>query len=187
MAPAVRLTLDQFLSLGLEITRQRIVKRASYEGQWMPMASGNELPESILFALEGLWVNATVDHNAAVVKIPWEEELDGSVVEGAKKTVIVNAYERDPDARARCIRHWGEKCCVCDFDFASTYGEIGDGYIHVHHLSPLSEIGGEYELNPEKDLRPVCPNCHAMLHRVRPALSIEALKQAMEQSLRRAV
>jgi 5-methylcytosine-specific restriction protein A len=45
----------------------------------------------------------------------------------------------------------------------------------VHHLRPLAEIGAEYVLDPEVDLRPVCPNCHAMLHRTRPPMSIEAL------------
>jgi hypothetical protein len=60
--------------------------------------------------------------------------------------------------RARCIRRWGAACCVCGFDFALKYGSIGEGYIHVHHLRPLSEIGEEYLLNPEEDLRPVCAN-----------------------------
>jgi len=75
---------------------------------------------------------------------------------------------------------WGTRCVVCNFDFAETYGpELGDGFIHVHDLKPLAEIGEAYVLNPEEDLRPVCPNCHAMLHRVQPALSIESLSKAV--------
>jgi 5-methylcytosine-specific restriction protein A len=68
---------------------------------------------------------------------------------------------------------------VCGFDFATQYGELGAGFIHVHHLRPLGEIGQEYELNPIIDLRPVCPNCHAMLHSGESTLDIEALQEIM--------
>ena len=57
------------------------------------------------------------------------------------------------------------------------YGELGRDYIHVHHLKPLADIKDEYELDAVKDLRPVCPNCHSMLHRRTPALSIEELTE----------
>jgi 5-methylcytosine-specific restriction protein A len=107
--------------------------------------------------------------------LPQEVSNEETVFEGAKKLVTVNIYERDPNARRKCIAHWGLKCLVCGFDFSSAYGDIGQGFIHVHHLKPLSEIGGQYSLDPIKDLRPVCPNCHAMLHREIPAMSIESL------------
>lgn len=99
-----------------------------------------------------------------------------SVIEGARKTITVNIYERDPSARKRCIDRWGAACSVCGFEFASRYGELGRNFIHVHHVRPLGEIGEAYILDPESDLRPVCPNCHAMLHRRRPALSIDELR-----------
>jgi 5-methylcytosine-specific restriction protein A len=57
--------------------------------------------------------------------------------------------------------------------FEQCYGEVAKGFIHVHHLRPLSEIGEEYEVDPIADLRPVCPNCHAVLHLRVPAYSIE--------------
>lgn len=95
--------------------------------------------------------------------------------EGATKTISVNVYERNPAARNKCIEHYGDSCTICDFNFGNVFGELGQGYIHVHHLRPLSEIGESYNLDPIKDLRPVCPNCHSMLHRQVPALSIEAL------------
>lgn len=98
------------------------------------------------------------------------------VIEGAKKRVTVNAYERDPTAKARCVKRWGCVCVVCTFDFGDVYGELGEGFIHVHHLQPLHTIGEAYELMPEEDLRPVCPNCHAMLHRKKDVLSIEELQ-----------
>jgi hypothetical protein len=97
------------------------------------------------------------------------------VIEGAKKQVIVNAYERDSTAKSRCIKRWGCACVVCAFDFHSVYGELGKGFIHVHHLKPIHTVGEEYMLDPENDLRPVCPNCHSMLHRKKNVLSIEEL------------
>lgn len=96
----------------------------------------------------------------------YEETLGdpGLYLEGAAKSITVNAYERNPEARKKCINHWGAKCRVCDFDFGKVYGEIGKDYIHVHHLIPLAMRGEQYEVNPIDDLLPVCPNCHAMLH-----------------------
>jgi 5-methylcytosine-specific restriction protein A len=59
-----------------------------------------------------------------------------------------------------------------------TYGKIGDGYIHVHHLTPLNALKGKpQKIDPIKDLRPVCPNCHEMLHKTDPPYTIERLKE----------
>lgn len=102
--------------------------------------------------------------------------------EGAKKSVVVNSYERNPIARQRCIAHWQAQCSVCSFNFESTYGLIGKGFIHVHHLTPISQIGAEYEIEPVKDLRPVCPNCHAMLHKKEPPSSIDELKSIINSN-----
>jgi len=96
-------------------------------------------------------------------------------VEGATKKISINVYERNTAARNKCIEHYGDSCTICDFNFGNVFGELGQGYIHVHHLKPLSEIGESYNLDPINDLRPVCPNCHSMLHRQVPALSIETL------------
>ena len=94
-------------------------------------------------------------------------DADGNVVEGASKRVPVLRYETDPRARARCIAVHGTSCQVCSIDFGTTYGDFADGYIHVHHKTPVHQAAadGEYELDPVSDLVPVCPNCHAMLHR----------------------
>ncbi len=85
--------------------------------------------------------------------------------EGAVMQVTINKYERNRSARERCIAAHGCRCSVCGIDFEQVYGEVGKGFIHVHHIVPLASIGKSYRLNPEKDLVPVCPNCHAMLHR----------------------
>lgn len=96
--------------------------------------------------------------------------------EGATKTIHVNVYERNQKARTACIDTHGCACVVCGFDFEVEYGEIGKKFIHVHHLIQLASVNKEYEINPEEDLRPVCPNCHAMLHRRTPAYSIDELR-----------
>lgn len=49
-------------------------------------------------------------------------------------------------------------------NFEKFYGKLGKHFIHVHHIIPLKDINEEYIVNPIKDLIPVCPNCHAMLH-----------------------
>ncbi|NQS72190.1 MAG: DUF3427 domain-containing protein [Desulfobulbaceae bacterium] len=107
-----------------------------------------------------------------------DEYVSGSkFTEGQRTQVLVNRYERDRNARDECIRHHGSTCCVCGFDFGKKYGELGIGFIHVHHVVPLSEIGKDYIVNPVYDLVPICPNCHAMVHRQNPPLSIDELKK----------
>ena len=97
--------------------------------------------------------------------------------EGAKRLVSVNVYERSPQARKRCIENHGTKCAICGFDFSVEYGEIGKGFIHVHHLTPVYEMSGEYDVDPVMDLVPLCPNCHAMIHKNKSTLSINELRQ----------
>lgn len=106
---------------------------------------------------------------------------DNDLFEGSKKQITVNAYERSSQARQKCIEHYGTKCTICSFDFEKTYGEIGHNFIHVHHIKPLSEIDEKYKINPIKDLRPVCPNCHAMLHKRKPAYSIEEIQDKINK------
>lgn len=106
---------------------------------------------------------------------PDELQPGRKYVEGARKQVRVNAYERDARARRACLKHYGHSSVVCEFDFERRYGRLGKGFIHVHHLKPLALTDGEYELDPKADLRPVCPNCHAMLHRGESVPSIEEL------------
>ena len=99
-----------------------------------------------------------------------------SFLEGQEIVVEQTLYERNPEARRVCINHFGLNCQVCGLNFEKVYGEMGAGFIHVHHVNPISTKGGEYEVNPITDLVPLCPNCHAMAHRRMPPYSIEELK-----------
>lgn len=87
------------------------------------------------------------------------------VHEGAVKHVLVNQYERNAKARNLCILKHGCKCSVCGIDFKEYYGDVGENFIHVHHIVPLHKIKKDYIVDGERDLIPVCPNCHAMLHK----------------------
>lgn len=101
------------------------------------------------------------------------------LVEGAIRTVTVNAYERNPEARRQCIAAHKPQCYACGFDFGAAYGSEFAGFIHVHHLRPLSEVGGEYVVDPVEDLRPVCPNCHAIIHHGGRLRGIEEVQQLL--------
>lgn len=104
------------------------------------------------------------------------EESEREMVEGARTIVEVSKVERDPTVRRKCIALFGARCAVCGFDFENTYGEIGNGFIHVHHLKPLAIANGPRRVDPKSDLRPVCPNCHEMLHQKRPPYTIEEMQ-----------
>jgi 5-methylcytosine-specific restriction protein A len=112
-------------------------------------------------------------------EFPFPEEAGSKDArgEGAVRSVIVNRYERDPGLRAACISEYGAKCFVCAMEMGDAYGDYAVGYIHVHHLTPLSEMRRETVVDPIRDLRPLCPNCHAAAHLRSPAFTMEELRQ----------
>ena len=114
--------------------------------------------------------------------IPEEVEPEATLREGAVRQILVNAYERDREARARCLKHYGRRCAVCDMAFAEVYGDEFASIIHVHHVVPLSAIALEYVVDPIRDLRPVCPNCHAVIHSRTPPYTIEQATQLLTRS-----
>ena len=111
------------------------------------------------------------------------DPADGPFIEGATCRITVNSYERNAAARTACLEHYGSTCWICDFDFGIEYGPEANGYIHVHHLKPLSQMESSYKVDPERDLRPVCPNCHAVIHLGGGTRSLEDIK-TMRNSLR---
>jgi HNH endonuclease len=113
------------------------------------------------------------------VRLAEEVSVSSPLIEGAVCQVFINAYERNPIARARCITHYGPTCVVCGFNFGAAYGPLAEGLIHVHHIKPLSAIGAEYEVDPISDLRPVCPNCHAIIHLGGECRGIEEVRQLL--------
>jgi 5-methylcytosine-specific restriction protein A len=65
---------------------------------------------------------------------------------------------------------------VCELDLVAMYGDLGKNYIHVHHHKKVSQRAGRYKIDPVNDLCPVCPNCHAMIHRKARPLDVGELK-----------
>lgn len=107
-------------------------------------------------------------------------------VEGDLTRVVISRYERDPALRTACIRHYGSSCTVCRDSLGRRYGPLGEGVIQVHHLEPMADTGRKV-VNAVRDLRPVCPTCHVMLHRRKPPLATEELRDMLIRSKRKAV
>jgi 5-methylcytosine-specific restriction protein A len=100
-----------------------------------------------------------------------------SAPEGARTTVTANRYERSPRNRRVCINHYGLSCWVCDLDFSEIYGPLGDGYIQVHHMVPVAEMGPGYRPDPVMEMVPLCSNCHSMIHKGEPLLHPVELRE----------
>ena len=137
---------------------------------WTPQSSGMEIPNAVASKLEELWFEKTLKRGSGRINV-------NSYKEGAVRSTISKRYERNPQARLLCLESNGYSVSVCGFNFGDTYGKLGQDYIHVHHITPISTIGEEYEINPQTDLVPICPNCHAMIHKVTPPLQINELQK----------
>ena len=98
------------------------------------------------------------------------------LIEGSVTRIESNHYERNRKARAKCIQHYKPVCVCCGVDFGKLYGPLAEGFIHVHHLKPVSEIAEAYSVDPINDLRPICPNCHSVIHLREIAYSIDEVR-----------
>lgn len=110
---------------------------------------------------------------------PIPEEVADSYPEGLRTQIVVNRAERSAAARLACIAAHGSSCSVCGMSFAAVYGSDFTGLIHVHHLTPLAgrtELG---QVDPRRDLRPVCPNCHAAIHYGGDNRSLDSVRDAL--------
>lgn len=108
------------------------------------------------------------------------------IKEGVVKPASVNVRERNPAARRKCIEYHGTACAVCGIDLGDIYGEEFSGKIHVHHLNPISDYDEEHDIDPINDLRPVCPNCHMVIHCAQDKpYSIEEVKAFMVNANRK--
>lgn len=107
-------------------------------------------------------------------KIPSNGEL--SYYEGAAEAVTVNRYERDKTARNKCTAYYGYLCQACGVDLSKKYGSVAKNFIHVHHITKISTIAKEYQVDPIVDLVPLCPNCHAVAHLRDEPYSIQEIK-----------
>ncbi|MBA7674288.1 hypothetical protein ES703_82496 [subsurface metagenome] len=85
------------------------------------------------------------------------------------RSLVIRAKEiwnREQSGRVRCS--------ICSFSFPETYGKVGEGFIEAHHTQAISSLAPDTIISMA-DLVPVCSNCHSMLHRHRPWLTVEQL------------
>lgn len=117
-------------------------------------------------------------------KIPenYQDSLE-SFSEGKPSKRYVTTYERNPKYRQQAIAIHGNSCAACGFNFGKFYGEYAEGFIHVHHIVPVSEFEKPKEINPETDLVPLCANCHSVVHRKKDnTLSLTELRSLIADS-----
>lgn len=145
---------------------------------WSSQSSGIEIRKEVVPALEEAWLNLLPEQGQRPIGSSNDKFMEGRYTE-----LISKRYERNPHARNACLAYHGHKCSVCDFDFRGFYGEIGQNFIHVHHLTQISTTAKPYVVDPIKDLRPVCPNCHAMLHKRTIPFTIEELKSKIKEGV----
>jgi 5-methylcytosine-specific restriction protein A len=119
--------------------------------------------------------------NIEEIQLAEEVPTGRTYCEGSVQQILVNRYERDTRAREDCIRYYGTKYFLCQFDFSTAYGNVMDGFIHVHHIKSRSSLGAEYEVDPINDLRPVCPNCHTVLHRRDPPYELDDVREFLNR------
>lgn len=141
---------------------------------WTPQASGISIQESIALDLF-----SKIQLESTFSFTPETQQEIRLYTEGKVKEITTKTYDRSSLARQICIEYHGYDCAVCGFNFEQVYGSLGMDYIEVHHLKQLADIGKEYQIDPINDLRPVCANCHRMLHKQRPPLSIEELQKLL--------
>lgn len=114
------------------------------------------------------------------------------IEEGSVKTVSAKRKQRSKKLREAAIAKYTEadgtiKCAVCGFDFRKTYGKLGEGYIAIHHEVPIFQMPSEgtttFINKAIQNVKPVCPNCHSMIHRNKnKMLSIQELKDIIEKN-----
>ena len=125
--------------------------------------------------------NAILPSDPVLLRNMEGEEIFEGYSEGKVETALVNRYERDPRNRKVAIAKHGTRCFGCRHEMRELYGDIATGFIHIHHVRPLSRTDGPTK--PEiDDLVPLCPNCHAVVHLQSPPLSIHQLQKLVVNS-----
>lgn len=114
-----------------------------------------------------------------------DEDDDGedekNRIEGRLTEARVLRRQRNRQARQQCLEASGYKCYVCGFDFEKAYGEIGKGFLEVHHTKPMKTYDDEHPI-PQSELCALCSNCHSIIHRKKEVLDVDKLKSYFEEN-----
>lgn len=133
-------------------------------------------------------IRSETDLQSAIVSLIWGiESIVGSILatrdfrEGREISVVSKRYERSSALRERAIMLHGLTCSICGFNFQSVYGELGENFIHVHHIDRVADSGVRV-VDAASDLIPICPNCHSMIHRETPPMNPETLRRIVQEN-----
>lgn len=95
-----------------------------------------------------------------------------------RRYLMHRRIERRRDVSAKVKKRQGLTCRACDFNFIQRYGPLGNNFIEVHHLKPLSslqlDVPIQYDL--DTDFAVLCANCHRMIHRLNDVSDVDALR-----------
>ena len=131
-------------------------------------------PESTLLSLGSSCLASVV----AALEVVEGDDVPGEL-EGTARRAAETRYERSPINRLACIEYFGATCWVCDFSYGDVYGSLGAGFIVVHHVNPVAQMGAPKRLDPRAELVPLCANCHYMVHKESPPIAPEVLRQRL--------
>ncbi len=129
-----------------------------------------------------------IEHRQST-KAGLDESLGG--LEGEVRKRMIRHRKREARLRADkirdCLRRGQALACeveTCRVDFEERYGDLGRDYIQVHHMKPLADRTRP-QSTPPSDLRLVCPNCHAMIHRGGACRTLRAISRAIRRARER--
>lgn len=108
---------------------------------------------------------------------------DAQFSEGRQSLKMHIARERNHKvitlAKEKRLQDCGElRCEICGFNFKEHYGDIGFNFIEAHHIKPVSQLKTNEKTRIE-DIVLLCSNCHSMIHRKKPWLTVENLKKLL--------
>lgn len=185
-----------------------MVRKLRKELQWfrwkvhisnvIPISGSNPVPASI-FTSRNFRITRATEIDASTFKAlralaqhrnSAEADDDTSFPEGREILLRHTSRERNAaviaKAKSKFLNKHGKLFCeVCGFDFEAAYGDVGRGFIEAHHTTPVSELDAGSKTSVS-DIALVCSNCHRMLHRRRPWLTMARLQALLRQPMRTA-
>lgn len=159
------------------------LRKILQEQNWSPQSSLSVKPE-VVDELEAVWSDFLTSQNIRHDRFfPVDNGSQKTFTEGQPNIVLLTKYERNQDAREACLKQYGYTCSICGFNFEDFYGPVGKELIHIHHLIKVADFKNEHDIDPINDLRPVCPNCHSVIHKRKIPYSIDEVKEFIKQRL----
>jgi 5-methylcytosine-specific restriction protein A len=141
-----------------------------------------DMEPNLIAAIERLdWVNKNTKTNYEILSTEIAEENIETFPEGTLIPVLIDRFERDKKAREIALKIHGSLCKGCKIDFKKQYGDDIDPIIHIHHIIPLSMLIKGRKTNPQTDLIPLCPNCHAVIHSKSELMTLKELQQRIKR------